>query len=188
MRIDFGICLIGALMVLVLPIQWLAAAVIAALVHEGCHLAVMKLLDVKVLGIRIGIGGASIHAAPMEPVEELLCALVGPLGSIGLICLSRFFPRIAVCGLAQGLYNLLPIYPLDGGRILQGCVMVLFPEQAERILAAAEILMMVGLVLGTVVLGWVFQLGVLPIIFFVFVILKAFQRKIPCKEVRIGVQ
>ena len=111
-------CVLLALALLVLPLPWLAAAVTAALFHELCHGAVAVALGGSMGVIRLGERGATMEVGGLSNGRELLAAAAGPVGSLGLLLLGRFFPRLALCGLVQGLYNLLPIYPLDGGRIL----------------------------------------------------------------------
>lgn len=68
----------------------------------------------------------------MSPGRELLCVLAGPAVSFSLLALARFFPRIAICGLVQGIYNLLPIYPLDGGKALR-CMVSLLRKHRLRL-------------------------------------------------------
>ena len=111
-------CVLLALALLVLPISWLLAAVTAALFHELCHGAAAVALGGSLGEIRLGERGATMEVGGLSNGRELLAAAAGPVGSLGLLLLGRFFPRLALCGLVQGLYNLLPIYPLDGGRIL----------------------------------------------------------------------
>ena len=112
-------CVALALTLLVLPLPWVAAAVLAAAVHELCHYLAIAALGGQVGRIAVGSGGAAMELGCLSPVRELLAAAAGPVGSLSLMLMGRFFPRLALCGLVQGLFNLLPIYPLDGGRILR---------------------------------------------------------------------
>ena len=107
------------LAVLLLPLRVLLGIVLAAAVHELGHLAVMYFLGVPVLGINLYPGGARIAAGPMEPGEEVICALAGPVAGALVIFAWKWFPELAVAGLVQTVFNLIPIYPLDGGRVVR---------------------------------------------------------------------
>ena len=49
---------------------------------------------------------------------EILSAAAGPFCGGLLLLLYPYSREIFICALFQTVYNLLPIYPLDGGRIL----------------------------------------------------------------------
>lgn len=107
-----------ALWLLVVPLNWVSGALIAAVIHELGHLTALWLWDVPVLGLVADWSGAEIRTGPMEPWEELCCALAGPLAG-ALVCLFwRWFPEAAVCAGVQTSFNLIPLYPMDGGRAL----------------------------------------------------------------------
>lgn len=128
-----------ALGIVLLPLNWLLATGMAAAFHELCHMAAAKLLGVRIFGLSVSTGGCLLETEPMEDWKELLCAVAGPLGSLGLGLLAPWYPRLAICGMIQGLYNLFPLYPLDGGRILRcAAKMLLTEERAETICRWAE--------------------------------------------------
>ena len=105
-----------------LPLRWVVAAILAAAVHEVSHLLALHLLGIPVFGITIGGRGAVLETDSLSEGEELLCALAGPLGSFLLLLFAVWIPRVAICGLCQGLYNLIPLGNLDGGRVLRALV------------------------------------------------------------------
>lgn len=107
-----------ALLVLVLPLPWLLAAAAAAGVHELCHWAAVKALGGQVLWVDLGAVGASMEAALPGTGRQVLAILAGPAGSLALLAAAGEWPRLALCALAQGLFNLLPVRGLDGGRAL----------------------------------------------------------------------
>ena len=111
--------LLLALAVLILPLQWLIAAFLAASVHELGHYLALRLCRVPVHGVRIGVAGMRMQVGDMGRVQNLICALAGPIAGLSLLLLSQWLPRTAVCACIHSAYNLLPVYPLDGGRALR---------------------------------------------------------------------
>ena len=116
---DGSFWLILALMLLLFPLRFLAGVMIAALVHECGHLLAIRFSGGEVLAIRLHGCGARIETAPMEPGKEALCALAGPAAGALTIFAWRVFPDLALAGLVQTVFNLIPVYPLDGGRALR---------------------------------------------------------------------
>ena len=116
-RVDGGAWIVLGIGVLILPLRFLLGVLLAATVHELGHLAAMYFLRVTVEGIVIHPFGARIQAGPMEPGTEILCALAGPLAGALTIFAWKWFPELALAGLVQTIFNLIPIYPLDGGRV-----------------------------------------------------------------------
>ena len=108
-------CLLLALVCMALPWQWVLAAAGAAVFHELCHVLAVLAVGGSLQGLRIGAKGAVLRASAMEPWQILISTLAGPLGSLSLVWLAGRLPRLAFCGLTQGLYNLLPLPGLDGG-------------------------------------------------------------------------
>lgn len=132
--LDARTCILWAVLVLTLPLPWLLSAMLAAVFHELCHLAALALTGTAVHSVHVGIRGIRLEAGPMEPGAELISAAAGPAGSLLLLLFLRQIPRIAICAACQGLFNLLPFYPLDGGRILR-CIHGLLGAVHEKDLA-----------------------------------------------------
>lgn len=181
-------CIFGALLLLLVPLRWLLAAVLAAILHECFHILAIRLCGNQILSIHIGLGGTTIETDVSGGTQELLCAMAGPFGSLLLLTLCHRFPELALCAGTQGLFNLLPVYPLDGGRAL-GCLLtMLFPGKADRVgkwVAQAVFLLLTVIgIYGAVRLS----LGLLPIFLTSFLAFKVILRKKPCKPRQIRVQ
>lgn len=101
---------------LLMPIGWVGSVLLAAAIHELGHCMAIWALGWKVYEIRIGCFGAKIETHPMPHRDELLCALSGPATGVLLCLFYRWIPRAAFCALIQTLFNLIPVYPFDGGR------------------------------------------------------------------------
>ena len=135
--ISAGFCLVIAFMILIVPFRWLVSIFLAAIVHECCHYIAIRLLTGRKTDVRFYSYSARMDLPDMGRGKELLCAVAGPIGGIALIFFAPLFPRLAVCALVQSLYNLLPIYPLDGGRALSCVLAILYPpplsEKIQRL-------------------------------------------------------
>ncbi len=118
-RLDDRIYLHWALLLLLLPVQWILAMAIAAAFHELCHMAAVHAVGGRVNSLKVLPFGAVMVVEEISGLKEGFCALAGPLGSFLLVLFIRPFPVLGICGLVQGLFNLLPVYPMDGGRILR---------------------------------------------------------------------
>lgn len=116
---DRGFFPVLALMLLLFPLRFLVGVLLAALIHELGHLLALKIAGGRVLSIRLRSFGARIEAAPMSPGRTALCALAGPAAGALTIFAYKTFPELALAGLVQTVFNLLPVYPLDGGRALR---------------------------------------------------------------------
>lgn len=174
LRIEWSGCLLGALCLYLLPLRWVLGAVCAGVVHELGHLLALRLTGATVYSVSLGGIGAKIETSPLERIQELCCALAGPVGSLSMMLFCRGFPEGAICGLFQGLFNLLPVYPMDGGRAAC-CV---FPE---KVCDWMEKIVTVLLTVLGFWLNWVW----LPVL---ALAMRCRDRKIPCKETKKAVQ
>lgn len=180
-RISFstGLYFYLALLILLVPLRWLLAAAVSVTVHELFHIAAIRCFGIPIHSVRIGIDGAKIRTQPMLLWQELICALAGPFGGLLLLPLARWFPVTALCSGFHSLYNLLPVYPQDGGRALRcGARLLITDKWASRICTAAEYICLAGVgalgVYGTFVL----KAGILPLLFAAFFLRRSYRMKI----------
>ena len=172
-KISPGFLLTLAMMLLLMPLRWLSGAIIAAAFHEMCHYITIRLLSHDVTSVRLYSSGARMALPEMSRGRELLCALAGPVGGLLLTLLSPVFPRLAICALIQSVYNLLPIYPLDGGRAL-ACLLAMYlsPPMAAAILRWVTILCKMSLLFVGCYICFSVQWGYLPLILSILICIR----------------
>lgn len=183
-----GFFFAAAFLLLLLPLRWILAAVIAGFIHEFCHIAAILLLNGKIRRITVGAGGCVIDTQPLTYRQQFVSILAGPLGGISLLLFRRLLPEAALCGLIHSLYNLIPIMPLDGGRLLKLLLEVLVPDKAEKVLDITRwgiiLLITAGCLWAMAPLdggiGWMLLVMVW--------LVRLIPRKIPCKPSKIKVQ
>lgn len=116
-----------------------AAGLFASIIfHELCHSLVARRFGMQMKGITLFVFGgvAEMHDEPPSPKAEFLMAVAGPAASILAGAVFLALAALAASGGAPGEYttvimyvgiinlvlagfNLLPAYPLDGGRVLR---------------------------------------------------------------------
>ena len=111
------------------------------ILHELSHSVVARSYGLKVGGITLFIFGgvAELEEEPHDPKSEFLIAIAGPLMSLLLAALfyglsnmtgggaeaglaSAVFGYLALINLVLAVFNLVPAFPLDGGRMLRAVI------------------------------------------------------------------
>ena len=142
-------------------VAYILALFASVLLHEIGHALVSRYYGIRTVEIVMyPIGGVSRPERPPKPHEEWPIALSGPLVNLliaavlggwvyfhsGLVGLEKLveptdanlIERIAFGNLLLFLFNLLPAYPMDGGRVLRGLLALRMPEdRATRAAAGA---------------------------------------------------
>jgi len=110
----------------------------SVLFHELAHSVIARMYKIRVISITLFVFGgvARLGREPAKAIQEFNIAIAGPLGSlflaVGFYSLTLFFPYAQMTGAlamwlwqtnaALALFNLLPGFPLDGGRIFRAIV------------------------------------------------------------------
>ncbi|QDV35930.1 site-2 protease family protein [Tautonia plasticadhaerens] len=128
------------------------------LLHELGHALMARRFGIPTEHITLyPIGGvARLHRMPREPAAELLIALAGPAVNVA-IALALFLIRIALGAVSPALttglpgllirellvvnvllagFNLIPIFPMDGGRVLRALLSAPLGRLRATVIAA----------------------------------------------------
>lgn len=133
---------------------------LACLVHELGHLAAAKCFGGRLEGIHLTAVGAEMsvgYGRAVSYAEDTVVALAGPVSNVllsGVACGVKL-PILAALSVGVGAFNLLPIVPLDGARVLYNYLCPLLgPRRAERWGMVTSAVLVGGLVgLGTILMG-----------------------------------
>lgn len=166
-------------MLLLLPMPWILSVLIAAFIHEVCHMIVICLLGGRICAVQIGPCGVVIEAEGICGLQEALCALAGPFGSFCLLFMIHKWPMLGLCGLLHGCFNLLPIYPMDGGRVVLRVLEYWIPLCAEQIVGRIELGTWILLLSGVVWMLLRYGAGYLPVCAFLTLFARGILRKRP---------
>ena len=137
----------------------------SAAVHEAGHLLALALMRVRVHKLQLTFSGAILMTEPLRYSREIIAAAAGPaVNALLLAVFAKAQPQAAFVNLLLLCYNLLPFYPLDGGRILRALLHLLFSpvaaELTERIVCGACCFF---LLCGAVYLTCVQHMGLWPV-------------------------
>ena len=138
-------------------IAFVIAIFACVVLHELGHALAAKRYGIATPRITLlPIGGvAELEKMPEKPSEEIIVALAGPLvnvviaGALMLVLGARFdadtlaaledpaggfLARLAAVNIVLVLFNLIPAFPMDGGRVLRALLSIRYPRiQATRI-------------------------------------------------------
>jgi stage IV sporulation protein FB len=143
--------LLGALLYCTASFSELAAILAPVIVHELGHIVALRLYGMRVRRITADLRGLCIEYSGLcTPLGHAVSALAGPAAGLGYAFAASYYSRggsnevltlSAGVSLLLSLFNLLPILPLDGGRIVAALI---GEENALRVSQAAAVLLMLG--------------------------------------------
>ena len=141
-KLNLNIFLFIVLFFLTGQLEIYALVMVFALIHELSHLLCGVLLGFKVDTLRIIPFGFSIEFEPIIKdynkkifksniisIKKIFVALAGPMVNLCIVILGIIMhvnENIIYSNMLLVLFNLLPIYPLDGGRIIKNIMKIFF--------------------------------------------------------------
>ena len=130
--INIEIFLFIIIFILTKQIQIYVAFILLTLIHEISHTLTGILLGLKIRKFSIMPFGFKIMfeetgSYKKNNIKKLIVAIVGPVTNLLIMIYAILFKlhsNIIYANLVIAIFNLIPIYPLDGGRILKSILKI----------------------------------------------------------------
>ena len=148
---------------------WIPILFLSVLVHELAHAGMIGILGFGSSQIILGgMGGVTINQRKARPWQDFLISVAGPASSFALAFLCVFFSRTEVgqtdkmlqvflpwmvqANIFWGLFNLVPVPPLDGGHATRDFFRMFLSERMAFVVA-----IWIAMIVGVVVVVYAFK-------------------------------
>ena len=143
-----------------------------AFVHELGHLVAGVILGLRVKSINIMPFGISINFEDYSNkyvAKKIIIAIAGPLVNLSLVWLGVFNDwneDVIYSNILIGMFNLIPLYPLDGGRILKYIIQLTSSSKDAEIITykLSNILIIILTIISSIGILLIQNIGVLVIL------------------------
>ena len=171
---------------------WIPILFVSVLIHELAHAAMIALFGFGASHVILtGMGGVTVNQRRAKPWQDVLISLAGPASSFGLMFLSEWIfnhvqvartdamlfallPRMYYANYFWGLFNLIPVAPLDGGHAVREFLNIFLPDRSSFV-----IYVWIAMIVGAGVAIYMFKEGnyfiALYIAWFVYIAFEQWQ-------------
>jgi Zn-dependent protease len=133
---------------------WIPVLFLSVLIHELAHAAMIGIFGYGSSEIVLtGMGGVTMNRRKAKAWHDLLISLAGPFSSFGLAFLCQlliarvpvvqtdkmlqvFIPLMAAANFWWGLFNLIPVAPLDGGHAVREFLNIFLRDRTSFIISS----------------------------------------------------
>ena len=162
-----------------------------AFIHELGHMIAGIILKLKPKSLSFMPFGISITFETYEykkliEIKKMLIAIAGPLTNL-IICVivpflnvdARIKDIITYSNILIALFNLIPLYPLDGGRILKGIIRLKYDNiKADGIInKISNILIIILTAISSVLILYFKNVAILFVLIYLWIIIANENRK-----------
>ena len=142
--VDFSFLLLCALFVLrdfneadpSRAVLWIPVLLVSLLAHELAHAAAIGSFGFGPSRVVLaGMGGVTFNERRARPWQDLVISLAGPLATFGVAAIvyasgqrNPFLSMLLQAKVLWGIFNLMPVPPLDGGHALRHLLRIFLAE------------------------------------------------------------
>lgn len=153
-------------------------------IHELSHMLVGILLGLKPKSLHIMPFGLSIvfedlSSRKLVEYKKILVTLAGPMSNLVIILITSFLninislkENIIFANILIAIFNMLPIYPLDGGRIINSLLNLRFEKElcVKIVNRISNIVMIIITAASSIVVIYYKNLAILFLIIYLWII------------------
>ncbi|HEY2325031.1 MAG TPA: site-2 protease family protein [Thermoanaerobaculia bacterium] len=128
---------------------WIPVLFLSVLLHELAHAAMIGVFGYGSSQVMLaGLGGVTLNKRAAKPWHDMVISAAGPAASFVIAFAAAalrgrvhdamfvaFLPLLATANIAWGVFNLIPISPLDGGGIVRNFFRIFLRERTAFIVA-----------------------------------------------------
>jgi len=148
---------------------WIPILFLSVLIHELAHAAMIGVFGYGSSTIVLrGMGGVTYNRRRAKPWQDMLISLAGPISSFGLMFLCQsiyynvsaarqdpmlavFLPFMVFANGFWGMFNLIPVAPLDGGHAVREFLNIFLRDRTSFI-----IYVWIAMIAGSAIAVWFF--------------------------------
>ena len=195
-KVNLQIFLFIIIFALTHQIKIYAWVMLFAFIHEFGHMIAGLLLKLKPKSLSLMPFGISItfetyvYKKLMEK-KKIVLAIAGPLTNfliailMGVLHIDQNLKEIIIySNILIGIFNMLPLYPLDGGRILKGIIKIKTSEEkADRIInKISNVIIIILTVVSSIAILYFKNLAILFVIMYLWLIVIKENRRYNIKR------
>ncbi|HEV8434709.1 MAG TPA: site-2 protease family protein [Thermoanaerobaculia bacterium] len=141
---------------------WVPVLFLSVLLHELAHAGMIGLFGYGASQVMLaGLGGVTLNKRVAKPWHDMVISAAGPAASFVMAfgawiltkrvhdpMLVAFLPLMATANFAWGIFNLIPVSPLDGGGIVRNFFRIFLRERTAFVTA-----IWIGFIAGLLVIA-----------------------------------
>ncbi len=200
-KINLQIFLFIIIFILTHQIEIYGFIMLFAFIHEIGHMCAGIALNLKAKAITLMPFGVAITFEDYEykralEIKKIIIAVAGPITNLiislvfSILNIDLYIKEIVVyANLLIAFFNLIPLYPLDGGRILKGLLRLNnSPKDSDRIINKISNILIITITgVSSIIILYIKNIAIPLIVIYLWLIVIKENKKYKLKKIMYGV-